>query len=178
MSKFAVEIHCTHKTVHTRLSTVYLVGQMGLTNGIPHIPFQSNMYLSVLGTLLPYRIPHVHPILQSHAGQMVMSNGNLHVHMLSRIGQMGLSNGIPHIPLMLESQVGKMGLSNGIPSVPLMLESQVSIPSHCPIWDRCDCPMEYHMYHSCLNPTCLSRPTIPCGTDGTVQWNPMCTTRP
>ena len=68
-----------------------------------------------------------------------------------------------------------MGLYNGIPRVLLALESHMSILSYCPMWDRLDCPMESHVYHSHLNPTCPSCPIVPCGTHGTVHWNPKCT---
>ena len=46
----------------------------------------------------------------------------------------------------------------------------VSVLSHW--WDTWDSPMESHVYH-CPYP---SYPTVLCGTDGTVLWNPMCTT--
>ena len=50
---------------------------------------------------------------------------------------------------------------------------QPMCPSHV---DRWDCPMESHVYTAQLNSMCPSYPTFPCGTGGTVPWNPTCTT--
>ena len=130
-----------------------------------HRTFQRNPTCTSVAAIL-----HVRPILLSDAGHMGLSNGIPCVtvsqcclnpfcplHPNVPCGTDGTLQWnptctctsvawIPCVYPVLLSDDGHMGLSNGIPRVPVLLE-----------------------------PTCPSYPTVPSGTDGTAQWNPMCT---